>query len=162
MILLSVLVCLIAATVSEYIMHRWFMHRRGSLWYHSHHVEHHGHGENEDHHMGFTLVQLLQAWLLAAPITISCCYYLTPWHLVFWTICKPGGSWCGGPFIAESTTNPATGGFAASCHGTPTASGITWGIMRKQLRTMAPCFPGPTTCSEPCIARKVEGRRSPS
>ncbi|HEV7279003.1 MAG TPA: sterol desaturase family protein [Pirellulaceae bacterium] len=86
MIALSFLAALAAASVSEYVTHRWWMHRRGTSYHRSHAVEHHGLGRNEPHHMGFNLRQLFQAWAVSLPAQLLVYALGLSWFPVAWTI----------------------------------------------------------------------------
>lgn len=81
----SLALCFTMGTIGEYAMHRFWMHRRGSHWYESHHVEHHGLGMNERHHMGLS-GRFALVWTAMLPINVSLSTVLYPWHVAVWTI----------------------------------------------------------------------------
>lgn len=55
------------------------MHRRGASHYHPHHVMHHGHGDNSDEYMDFSLWTAARFFLASAPLSIGLTWLLWPY-----------------------------------------------------------------------------------
>lgn len=81
------LACLPAALslagLLEWGSHRWLMHRRGTAWYHSHAVEHHGGGMMEARHTAYSWGQVAAALAATSPLWAGA-LWLGLWGALCW------------------------------------------------------------------------------
>jgi len=81
--MISIVTLFVVCSLGEYVVHRWAMHRRGSSFFQSHAVEHHGHNRNENRHMGLSLGQWVVANLSLSPLTITVSLLADPFFWIY-------------------------------------------------------------------------------
>lgn len=81
---LCILGTVLAASLGEWFVHRYWMHTRGTPYWRTHAVEHHGAGANDANHMGFTFREFAHAWLISLPANLLLSL-VWPWQLASWT-----------------------------------------------------------------------------